>query len=234
MTAVAGPPAAAVIDPGRPRRRSGREILRTAGSVGLAAAIFVFAVPHFASYRSAWASMHAMTWAQVLLVVAAAVASMAATWIMICAVLPSIRLREAAVVNLGSNAVANTLPAGGALAMGVSWAMLSSWGVGPAEYVLYTLVSGIWNVFARLGLPVLALLILVTVSWPGAGLIAAAAVGLALLTALAAGLILLMHSESFALGTGRALRPVLAIACRVARRQASFDISGSLVAFRRQ
>ena len=51
--------------------------------------------------------------------------------------------------------------------MGVSWAMLSSWGVSTAEYVLYTLVSGIWNVFARLALPVLALLVLVTIGRPG-------------------------------------------------------------------
>jgi hypothetical protein len=43
---------------------------------------------------------------------------MASYWFMICAVLPSIRLREAAVVNLGSTAVANALPAGGALGMG--------------------------------------------------------------------------------------------------------------------
>src|SRR5690242_18904475 len=205
MTAVARPPAAAVIDAGRPCRRPGREIFRTAGSVALAAAIFGFAVPHFASYRSAWASMHAMTWAQTLLIAAVAMASMISTWIMICAVLPSIRLREAAVVSLGSNAVANTLPAGGALAMGVSWAMLSSWGVSTAEYVLYTLVSGIWNVFARLGLPVLALLLLVTASRPGAGLIVAAGVGLALLTAAAAGLGLLLRSESFALGADRAV-----------------------------
>jgi putative heme transporter len=234
MTAIAGPPAAAVTDSGRLRRRSGRKILRTAASVALAAAIFVFAVPHFASYRSAWASMHAMTWPQVLLVVAAAIASMAATWIMICSVLPSIRLREAAVVNLGSNAVANTLPAGGALAMGVSWAMLSSWGVSTAEYVLYTLVSGIWNVFARLGLPVLALLVLVTVGRPGAGLIAAAAVGLALLAALAAGLGLPVRSGLFAPRAGRALQSALAIACRVARRPAPADIPGSLLAFRDQ
>src|SRR4029077_4325469 len=232
MTAVAGPPAAVVTDPGRPRRRSGREIFRSVGSVALAAAIFGFAVPHFASYRSAWASMHAMTWAQALLVAAVAIASMVSTWIMICSVLPSIRLREAAVVNLGSNAVANTLPAGGVLAMGVSWAMLSSWGVSTAEYVLYTLVSGIWNVFARLGLPVLALLLLVTATRPGAGLVAAAAVGLALLVALAAGLSLLMRSESFAVRAGRALQPALAIACRLVRRPASFDIPGSLPGFR--
>ena len=232
MTAVAGPPAAAVTDPGRPRRRPGREIFRTAGSVALAAAIFGFAVPHFASYRSAWASMHAMTWAQTLLIAAVAMASMISTWIMICAVLPSIRLREAAVVNLGSNAVANTLPAGGALAMGVSWAMLSSWGVSTAEYVLYTLVSGIWNVFARLGLPVLALLVLVTAARPGAGLVAAAGVGLALLAIMVAGLSLLMRSESFAVRAGRVLQPAFAISCRVVRRPVSFDIPGSLLGFR--
>jgi putative heme transporter len=232
MTAIADPPAAAVAGPGRPRPRSGREIVRTVGSVVLVAAIFGFAVPHFASYRSVWASMGAMTGAQALLVAAAAAASMASTWIMICSVLPSIRLREAAVVNLGSNAVASTLPAGGALAMGVSWAMLSSWGISTAEYVLYTLVSGIWNVFARLGLPILALLVLATAARPGAGLIAAAAVGLALLAALAAGLGLLMRSESFALGAGHALQAALAIACRVARRPASFDLPGSLLGFR--
>jgi uncharacterized protein (TIRG00374 family) len=234
MTAITEQPAAAVTGADRPRSRPGRKILRTAGSIGLAAAIFAFALPHFASYRSVWASLHAMTGWQALLIAAAAAAAMVSTWIMICSVLPSIRLREAAVVNLGSNAVANTLPAGGALAMGVSWAMLSSWGIGPAEYVLYTLVSGIWNVFARLGLPVLALVVLVTVSRPGAGLITTAAVGLALLIALAAGLGLLMRSESFALGAGRVLQPVLALACRVARRPASFDVSGSLLRFRGQ
>src|SRR5271154_1959564 len=162
--------------------------------------------------------MTGMAVPRAVLVIAAAAASMATTWIMICQVLPSIRLREAAVVNLGSNAVANTLPAGGALAMGVSWAMLSSWGVSTADYVLYTLVSGIWNVFARLGLPILALLILVTAIRPGAGLIAAAGAGLVLIAAAAAGLGLLLRSESFALRAGRALQRTAAVACRLARR----------------
>jgi putative heme transporter len=232
MTAIAAPSADTVTGPERPRPRPGREILRTAGSVAIVAAIFGFALPHFASYGSVWASMHAMAWPQALLVAAAAAASMASTWIIICSVLPSIRVREAAVVNLGSNAVANSLPAGGALAMGVSWAMLSSWGVSTAEYVLYTLVSGIWNVFARLGLPVVALLVLVTVRPPGAGLIAAAAVGLALLTVMAAGLSLLMRSEPFAFRAGRALQLMLVTACRLVRRQASFDVPGSLLSFR--
>jgi putative heme transporter len=201
-------------------------------SAALVAAIFWFALPRFASYRSVWASMSAMTWPQGLLVGAAAAASMASTWIMICSVLPSIRLREAAVVNLGSSAVANTLPAGGALAMGVSWAMLSSWGISTADYVLYTLVSGIWNVFARLGLPVLALLVLMTVTRPGAGLIAAAAAGLALLATAVAGLALLLRSESFASCAGRALQRMVAVAFRLARRQLPPNVTGWLPGFR--
>jgi len=227
-----GAPGQRQLPDARPRPRRGRKVLRTAVPAALVAAIFGFAVPHFASYHSVWASMQAMTWPQALLVATAAAASMASYWFMICAVLPSIRLRQAAVASLGCNAVANTLPAGGALALGVSWAMLSSWGVSTADYVLYTLVSGIWNIFARLGLPVLALVVLVTVHRPGAGLIAAAAVGLALLATAAAGLGLLLRSEPFAVRAGHALQPMLAIGCRLVRRPPPPDVTGSLPGFR--
>jgi hypothetical protein len=158
-----------------------------AASAVLVAAIFGFALPRFASYRSAWASIQMIAWPQALLVIIAAAASLASGWIVIRSALPSIRLRQAAVVNLGSTAVANTLPAGGALAMGVSWAMLSGWGVSAADYVLYTLVSGLWSVFARLGLPVIAVVITMTMRRPSAGLLAGAVTGLALLVIVAAG-----------------------------------------------
>jgi putative heme transporter len=217
--------------PAEPRRR-GRKILRAAISGALVGAIFGFALPHFASYRSVWASLRAMTGLQVALVAGTAAISMVSAWFVICAVLPSIRLRQAAVVNLGSNSVANTLPAGGALAMGVSWAMLSSWGVSTADYVLYTLVSGVWNVLARLGLPVLALLVLLTATRPDALLIAAAAVGLALLVAVAAGFGLLLRSESFAVRAGRPLQRPVGACCRLARRTPPDCVADSLAGFR--
>ena len=216
----------------RTRPRRGRKVLRTAASAAVVAAAFGFALPHIASYRSVWASLQAMTWPYAVLIGVAAAASLASYWFLICAVLPSLRLREAAVVNLSSSAVANTLPAGGALGMGVSWAILSSWGISTADYVLYTLVSGIWNVFARLGLPVLALLVLMTATRPEAVLVAAAAVALALLAALAAGLGLLLRSESFSLHAGQMLQHAAARACRLARRQAPSRIARSLADFR--
>jgi putative heme transporter len=219
-------------DEGRCRASGGRKILRTAASAAVVAMIFWFALPRFASYRSAWAGISAMTWPQELLIAAAAAGSLASGWIVICSALPSIRLREAAVVNLASSAAANTLPAGGALAMGVSWAMLSGWGISAADYVLYSLVSGIWNVFARLSLPVVAVLILLTAGRPDAGLIAAAAAGLALLIAAVAGLALLLRSEPFALRAAHALQCVLAVGCRLIRRPPPVGIPGSLLGFR--
>ena len=214
------------------RSGRGRKIARTAVSVALVAVIFGLAVPHFASYRSVWATMHAMTWPHVLLVAAAATASMVSYWITIRAVLPALRLRQAAAVNLGSNAVASTLPAGGALAMGVSWAMLSSWGLSTADYVLYTLITGIWNVFTLLGLPVLALLVMSTASRPDAALITGAAVGVALLATGVGGLGLLLRSQAFAVRAGHALQRPLAIICRLARRPPPASTAGSLSGFR--
>ncbi|MGH3159419.1 MAG: hypothetical protein ACRDNF_22985, partial [Streptosporangiaceae bacterium] len=188
----------------RPRR--GRKILRTAVSVAFIGAAFGFALPHVASYRSVWASLHVLTWPHALLIAIAAAASMASYWITIRAVLPRLRLRQAAVLNLGSNAVANALPGGGALALGVSWAMLSSWGLSTADYVLYALVTGLWNVFALLGLPVLALLVMTTATAPGAGLITGAVVGLALLATTVTGFVLLLRSQGFAVRAGRVLQ----------------------------
>ena len=215
---------------GRPRRS--RKILRTAVSAALIAATFGFAIPRIASYRSVWASIHTMTWPHILLVAAAAAASMISYWVTIRAVLPRLNLRQAATVNLGSNAVANTLPAGGALAMGVSWAMLSSWGLSTADFVLYTLVTGIWNVFILLGMPVLALLVMATATRPDAVLITAAATGLAVLAAMVTGLGLLLHSQAFALRAGRALQRLLTVASRLARRPAPANAAGSLSSFR--
>jgi uncharacterized membrane protein YbhN (UPF0104 family) len=214
------------------RSRRGRKIFRAVASAALIAATFGFAIPRIASYRSVWASIQVMTWPHILLIAAAAAVSMISYWVTIRAVLPRLNLRQAATVNLGSNAVANTLPAGGALAMGVSWAMLSSWGLSTADFVLYTLVTGIWNVFTLLGMPVLALLVMATATRPDAVLITAAATGLAVLAAMVIGLGLLLHSQAFSLRAGRALQRLLTVASRLARRPPPANAAGSLSSFR--
>ena len=238
---MTGVPDAVVVGPGiaqqqseKPRAwfRRGRKLISAAASVSLVASIFGFGLPHLASYRSVWTSVGLMMWPQILLICVAAAASFITSWLVICSVLPSVRLRQAAVVNLGSTAVANSLPAGGFLAMGVSWAMLSGWGVSAGEYVLYTLVSGIWNVFVRLSLPVIALLVIAVTGRPDTELLLGAVLGLAFLVIITAGFGLLLRSESFARRTGDALAPILAIAFRLARKPPPSGAAASLLAFR--
>jgi hypothetical protein len=98
--------------------------------------------------------------------------------------------------------------------------------------VLYTVVSGIWNVFARLGLPVIALLAIVTVARPQAGLLSGAIAGLVLLALMALGFGLVLRSESFAIRAGAALQPALAVTCRLALRPPPSSAAGSLLGFR--
>ncbi len=211
-----------------PRRR----LLVGTLSVLIVAGVFGFALPRVASYGAVWDSLRAMTWLWLGVIGLTVVASLVTTWLMIAAVIPSLRLRNAATVNLGSSAVANTLPGGGAVAMGVSWAMLSGWGVGTSEYVRYTLVSGLWNVFVRLGLPVVALAVLVITGRPSTASQAAAYCGAGVLAAAALALRATLRSESFARRVDGALGRLLTAGCRLARRPPPQRAQGALADFR--
>ena len=74
-------------------------------------------------------------------------------WLANLAALPGLGFWQAAVLTQTPTSVANTLPAGGAIALGVTFAMLGSWGFTPAETTLYIGVTGIWNIFTKLALP---------------------------------------------------------------------------------
>ena len=68
-----------------------------------------------------------------------------------------------------TTAVANTVPAGGAIAVGLTYTMLSSWGFSKSRSTLSILVTGIWNNFVKLGTPILALALLALQGQPGGG-----------------------------------------------------------------
>ena len=93
-------------------------------------------------------------------------------------------LGQSAVVIQTSTTVANTLPAGGAFGVGVTAAMLNTWGFTAGEITLFVGVTGIWNIFVKLGLPIVALGLLVATGHSNPGLAAAAAVGLVVLAAI--------------------------------------------------
>src|SRR4029079_13707499 len=124
-------------------------------------AIFVFAIPKFADYGAIWESMKTLTPLELWSLIAVMIFNLWTYWIANQAGLIGLGIWQSAVVTQTSTSVANTLPAGGALGIGVTAAMLNSWGVTAGEITLFVGVTGIWNIFAKLGLPVIALALLV-------------------------------------------------------------------------
>jgi len=198
--------------------RRARRLLSSAISVAIVVGVFWFFLPQFTSISEVWASLRAMTWLELAAVVLATLWNLATYWFVMVTTMPGLTLRQAAVVSQSGTAVSNTLPAGSAVGIGLSYAMYSSWGFSRSRASVSLLVSGVWNNFAKLGMPVLALVILALQGQPGAGRLAAALAGLAGLVGSVVVFALLLHSEEAARRIGLGAAAVANALRRVVRR----------------
>ena len=164
-------------------RNRTKRLVQGAISLALVVGIFVFAFPQFADYGDVWKEVTAMTGIEVATLLLVALWNLVTYWFVLTAVLPGLTYPQAAVSNQASTAVANTLPGGGAIAVGVTYAMYSSWGFTKAQFALAAVVSGVWNNFAKLGMPVLALALLALEGGITAGRILSAVAGIGALIA---------------------------------------------------
>jgi uncharacterized protein (TIRG00374 family) len=137
-----------------------RRVIEIAAAVALLVAVFGFAFPAMASYGSVIDILRTMTTAGVIGVAVAALANLLANWFLITTALPGLSMRRAAATNLASTAVANTVPGGGAIAMGVSWRMLTGWGVTSRAFGVYAIATGVWSTLAKFATPAAALAVL--------------------------------------------------------------------------
>ena len=140
---------------GRGRRAAGVLI-----PAAVCVAAFGYGLPKLAPYHGVLGTLRALTSGWAVLVLAAAALNLLANWLFIAAAIPGLPLRRAAAVNLASTAVANTVPAGGAVSVGVSWRMLSSWGLSRRSFAVYTGVTGVWSTLAKLATPSAVVLVL--------------------------------------------------------------------------
>src|SRR5438067_9186636 len=101
-----------------------------------------------------------------------------------------------------TTAVANTVPAGGAVGVGLTYAMLGSWGFSKSRTSLSVVISGIWNNFAKLAMPIVALSLLAVQGQAGGGRVFAAVVGFAALVGAIIVFALILGSQDFAARTG--------------------------------
>jgi hypothetical protein len=102
-------------------------------------------------------------------------------WLVEMSARPGLSYRQAMKITQTSTAISNTLPGGAALGAGLQIAMYVSYGFARQDIALSLALTGIWNTFVKLGMPIVALLLLVIGGNAGGALVAVAVIGVLIL-----------------------------------------------------
>jgi uncharacterized membrane protein YbhN (UPF0104 family)/membrane-associated phospholipid phosphatase len=197
-----------------------RRIVGAIVSIALIVGIFGFAFPRLADFAEVRATIAAMTPIELATLGLVALWNIVTYWFVMVAALPGSTLRQAALVNQSSTAVANTLPGGGAIGIGVTYAMYRSYGFSTDAIAGQVLVSGVWNNFVKFGMPIVALGLLALQGDASTQLLLGALIGIAALVAAIAIFAGILWKESVAAWVGRAaariMRPLMPLLRRPA------------------
>jgi uncharacterized protein (TIRG00374 family) len=177
-------------------RRRTRLVVQGVLSLALVVAIFRYLLGGI-DLAEVWAEITAMTSLE-LAGLLAIVAWNLATYALV-PVTAGLSFWRIMMVTQAATAVANTVPTvGPAIGTGLTYRMLGSWGYSRSRATTAMLVSGVWNSLAKLGLPVLALVLLALQGNASPRRISAALAGIAGLVVAIAVFALLLCSEELA------------------------------------
>lgn len=203
------------------RRRRALRIVRDVASIAVAGALIAWLLPRVAgaSWSEILAPMQALP-AGALIGFAAL--QLTALWFVAYAIagsLPGLSHTRALSVNLAGSFIANTVPFGGAVAVGVTYGMCRSWGFGRGEIGISVVLGGIWNSAAKIVLPIVGLLALVAQGAAIDGRIQGALVStVAVLLVVLAAFVAMLVSPRLARSIGRFAQRLAELALRGIRR----------------
>ena len=194
----------AATDGSPPKRTSSgwKRSLGIAASLAIAVGLLVGVLPAIADIGEVWRAIQTLTWLESGSLLALAAWNIATYQLVIMSALPGLTIGRAFVVGQISTAVTDTLPAGSAVGVGITYAMFSSFGFDAGSIAIASVVTGLWNTFIKLGLPIVALSILSFQGQGNAALQSAAVTGLIVLVVAIGVLALVLARESFAHATG--------------------------------
>jgi putative heme transporter len=221
-------------EPPAPRGRLGRNrkrLLGGAASVVVVGAVFVFLLPRIADYRDVWEVVRDLSWQDGLVLAGATVLNLVTfppPWM---AALPGLRYREGMAMTQASTALSLVSPAGAAVGMAASYSMLRSWRFERRPVALAVAVTGVWNQFANLAFPIVALALPTAENQKHPALQTTAIVGVVVLIAGVALFALALSSASRARWIGDRGARAARRAARLVRREVAWTGEG-LVGFR--
>jgi uncharacterized protein (TIRG00374 family) len=190
--------------PSAPKKKPlGRQIAGALVSLALILLIFVGVIPQFASYQSAWTAFQKMSPGWWVAILAAATLNQVSFVWPYQAVLPHLRFWHGFMETQASTAISNTVPAGGAVAIGITFRMFGSFGFSNVAITTAVATTGIWNLAFKFGLPIVAVVLVAVTGQNTGGAAGAALVGVLVIAVSGAVLWLVFRSPASAHWVGR-------------------------------
>lgn len=158
--------ASAALDESSPShwKPSAREVIQGLLGIALAVALLVWGLPFLVG--TTWAEVFDKLGQVGLLTALQLLALMlSGLWLytfVLTGSLPGLSHPKALILNVSSSSVGNLLPGGGAAGVAATYGMCRSWGFARRDISTSVIVSGVWNVLGRLGLPVIGTAALLT------------------------------------------------------------------------
>ncbi len=203
-------------------------------SLALIVFIFVGVIPQFASYEVAWEAISQMSSAWwLVLVIGAALYDISFAW-PYQAVLPGLRYRHGYMETQTTSAISNTVPAGGAVAVGMTFRMFESFGQSDVAISTAVVATGIWNLGFKFGLPIVAVTLVLLTGQNTAGTLALAALGVVIIVVAGIVIWLTLRDDRSAQAVGRLGDRVVNWFLQFLHREPSDRIERAIVRFRAQ
>jgi uncharacterized protein (TIRG00374 family) len=196
--------------------------------------VFVLVLPKIADYGAVWATIRGLTWEQIAALGVAVVINIVTFAPPFMATLPGLGFLRALVVTQASTASTYIAPGGAAVGIGISYAMLRSWGFEPGAVALAVTLTGVWNQMFMLGAPALALALLTLAGGSNPLLQTVALIGLTIFVVAVAAFAAALSGDRLAHRVGDLAARLASWGLRRIRRRPVRWDGGSLVAFRRR
>lgn len=220
--------------PPKPTHRLRNGLIGGALTVAVVVLVFGFLIPKVANYEEVGREISQMDPRVFVMLLIAATLTMVTYWLINMAALPGLRFMPSAEVTQASYAVANTVPAGGPISLGLTYEMLKPFGYGGEDVALMMGVGGIWNIFGKLILPVLSVVVLVIAGQASANMATAAVIGVVTLVLALGVLFLILWRESLARRIGHGVGTVTGFILRPFHKHLGVDLGEKFAAFRAQ
>jgi putative heme transporter len=184
------------------RKLPWRRIVLAAVSIVLVVGTFAYFLPKIADYRDVWGVLKDVSpaWLAALFVATLLnLLTFAPPWMV---ALPGLRFRDALALTQVSTALSIVVPGGAAVGIAGSYGILRRWGFASRDIGRAVTLVSLWNQFANLSYPIIAVFLLTTVGGDSALLATAAFIGVGILGVAVAAFGLVLYSERMASDIG--------------------------------